>query len=127
MFDGILKNKKIIFGVLAVIVLFLGYRFFFVKETEDAGPSVLIEDKTSVSENERTILQLLADMQSLRLDASILKNKNFLSLEDFSVPLQPEPQGRPNPFAPVGGTVSILPAAAGNIEASLPQSPPSNQ
>jgi hypothetical protein len=99
------KYKTILIWVGVIVILFFAYSYFFVKkDTTASGPSVLVVNKASVSDEERNMLQLLADMQSIRLDTSILQDNAFLNLQDFSVPLQDEPRGRTNPFAPIGNT-----------------------
>lgn len=114
MMPDFLKHKNILIGLVILALAFFAYRFFFVKE-EDIGPSVLVADKASISEEERSILELLSDMQSISLDTSILKNKNFLNLQDFSVSITPEPQGRDNPFSPVGTNSTVTPVPNGKI------------
>lgn len=117
MMPDFLKHKNILIGVVILIASFFAYRFFFAKE-EESGPSVLVADKASISQEERSILELLADMQSINLDTSILKNKNFLNLQDFTVSITPESQGRDNPFAPIGATSVAAPTSSGNPNTS---------
>ncbi|NTV22445.1 MAG: hypothetical protein HGB03_02645 [Candidatus Yonathbacteria bacterium] len=108
MFEIFFKNKKIIFGVLAVILAFVAYQMLFVSgKSTDEGTSVLIEDQGDLSAEDQTTLQMLSDMQTIKLNATVLQNPAFISLQDFSIPLQNEPQGRRNPFAPIGTTNDI--------------------
>jgi len=37
-----------------------------------------------------------------------LQSPAFIGLEDFSLPLEAEPQGRSNPFAPLGATTTTV-------------------
>ena len=48
------------------------------------------------------LIALLLELKSIKLDTAILQNPTFLTLQDFSVTLIPEPVGRVNPFAPLG-------------------------
>lgn len=53
------------------------------------------------------LLKALQDLQRLRLDGSIFSNPVWVTLEDFGKELAPQSAGRPNPFAPIGGGVSV--------------------
>lgn len=109
------KIKKIIIGLLAVGALLLAW--FFLKGDGDvpaaaplaANDSADSEDgllAASVAATEgREILDLLNDLQNLSLDETIFTDPVFLSLQDFSQELSPEPKGRPDPFAPIGEDV----------------------
>ena len=46
----------------------------------------------------------LTDLQSVSLDAPIFKNPAFITLQDFSRQIVPEPIGRHDPFAPLTPT-----------------------
>lgn len=48
------------------------------------------------------LLPFLFQLNSLKLDDSIFSDPVFLSLEDFTVEIAEQPQGRINPFAPLG-------------------------
>lgn len=98
---AILKQNKILFIVLAVvIVLFVGYAMS--DKTPEPGP-LQKQSASGSSDVEQEILQLLMDVQSIRLDSSIFQDPAFATLRDFSREIVQEPSGRENPFAPVGG------------------------
>ena len=52
-------------------------------------------------ESGKEILQLLLNLKSLQLNASIFSNPAFRSLKDFGQDIPPQPRGRENPFAPL--------------------------
>ena len=58
---------------------------------------------------DKEILTLLGDLNSLVLDGSIFNSNAFKSLQDFSLPVEDEPKGRTNPFAPIGVNI-VTPA-----------------
>ncbi|MCI0542755.1 hypothetical protein L0Y69_03340 [bacterium] len=69
------------------------------------------ESLTGVTAEEgKAILALLNDLRSLQLDETFFSDPIFVSLEDWSVVLTPEPIGRPNPFAPIGEDTRTPPA-----------------
>ncbi len=77
---------------------------------EPEGGEAGIEQETGVTVEEgRAVLALLNDLRSLSLDETFFSNRIFMSLEDWSVVLVPEPMGRANPFAPIGQDTTSSP------------------
>jgi len=94
-------RKKIITGVV-IVLLFAAYSALSPSGAEPQG--TLVARSAQVSANfqaGKEILALLVDLKSIRLDGSLFADPVFQSLEDFSIPIEPEPRGRTNPFAPV--------------------------
>ena len=91
-----LKKYK---GALILLVLlavgFWAYIKFFPKIS-----FVLEQTPENVGEELFAALQTL---QSIKLDASIFSDADFLKLQDFETAVEPERSGRANPFAPTGG------------------------
>lgn len=60
----------------------------------------------------KDFLSTLLNLKTLKLSGEIFENTAFKRLEDFSKDLtKGEPEGRPNPFAPIGndvGTVGVI-------------------
>jgi len=101
--DKILKNKKILSGIIILIFGFIAYSVFLkpdVSTTADLVTGTSVSNQQLVTGKE--ILALLVDLKSIQLQSDIFRDKAFRSLDDFSIPISPEPQGRTNPFAPVG-------------------------
>jgi|SRR3989344_5123397 len=85
----------IIIGVL-VILAFFGYSFFM------KGDGVSSEISQSNTTTDEDILTLVETLKKISIDKSLFTSELFIGLQDFSVSLYPEQQGRPNPFALVG-------------------------
>ena len=108
--SNILQKIKIPVIILAVIViLFFGYSYL----TKDNGNTTgLVSDSSSnpaTSQADQDFLKLLLKIQNVRIDPAVFSNPVFLSLQDDGLPILDQPEGRPNPFAPIGndsGTVS---------------------
>lgn len=105
------KNKRtIIVGGIIVFAIFV-YMHAFQNETQAQEPLVAPDaaapSGAGNSQKGREILALLAELKSVRLDESIFSDPMFQSLLDTSVELNPEPKGRPNPFAPLGKDVVL--------------------
>lgn len=49
------------------------------------------------------VLNLLNQIQSLHIDASLFQSPAYQSLVDYTVPIPDQNVGRPNPFAPIPG------------------------
>ena len=109
-----LPIKKIIIGVVIVILLFGLYKAFSGGEEEAAlsseTPSGLPAEQGGV------LLSLLLELKSITLADAIFADAAFQTLEDFTVKLVPEPIGRRNPFAPIGTVESVETAPASTTE-----------
>ncbi len=118
-----LKNI-IIFGVIAVLVI--GGYLYFKPAAEspnlltNTGPGGLVTDSNSGTATMSSdaigqdFLNLLLNVQNIKLDDSIFSDPAFLSLHDSSIVLvQDLKAGRPNPFAPLGTENTAQPGAGG--------------
>lgn len=105
---GIFQNKKILAIIAIIIIVFIAYNYFFKKDNNTqlitSNLDVLQTNKLNAG---KEIVALLSDLKSLQLNDDIFKNKEFRSLEDFSLPIASEPKGRNNPFAPIGVEASV--------------------
>ena len=94
---NILKNKFVVGGVGAVLVLTLAYYLW-----TSAENSALLTTNDGTSPLSQEILITLGQLHTIRLDPAIFTDPVFASLTDFGVTIPPQNAGRRNPFAPVG-------------------------
>lgn len=100
-----LKKNKIL--LIAFVVVSLVFAWSMLGRESSSSSSSLL---TSAAQTQRgaavdqDIIRLLLDMRSIRLDGSVFQTPAFVLLRDFGRDIVPEPQGRPNPFAPVSGS-----------------------
>jgi len=105
--QNILKYKKIIIAAVVVLIAFFIYSAYF--KPGQNGALVAIENQTGRQfAAGKEVLTLLIDLKSIELDGAIFEDASFKSLEDFSLPIDPEPKGRINPFAPIGADPEAL-------------------
>ena len=97
-----LKYKKIIIGLVAVIVLFVLYSMFFAEEPQ--GEELLVSSNQTVQAQivGNEIVAALNQIQTLKLSRDIFEDPVFRSLIDRSIPIPEEPVGKSNPFSPIG-------------------------
>jgi hypothetical protein len=97
---GFLKNNLINILVVAVLVAaaFYAYTYF---SGGDENQAVLVT--TPQEEIGADLLEILTNLQTLKLDDSLFASPTFRNLKNFQVELTPEPVGRDNPFAPYSG------------------------
>ena len=93
----ILKNKFVVGGVGAVLVLTLAYYLW-----TSAENSALLTTNDGTSPLSQEILITLGQLHPMRLDRAMFPAPVFASLTDCGVPIPPQNAGRRNPFAPVG-------------------------
>lgn len=98
--DTLRKHKKTLGIIGVIIVAFVLYNFFLKPDGTQEG--VVSNTPSEQPQAGREILSLLIDLKEIQLNGELLRSQTFQSFEDFSVPIAPEPKGRPNPFAPVG-------------------------
>ena len=107
------RNPLIVLGLL--IVLFYGYKTFFVGEDSDPsgltsvktanGESALITSQNQIAARGRESVRALRRIEQINFnnDKSVLNDDRFLRLKDNTVPvLTFDLPGRGNPFASIG-------------------------
>ncbi len=103
------KYKNIIIALVVIVGAFIAYQSF----TSNKATAVLTATPTStVSPVEQDLIALLLQLHSIKLDESIFTNQSFMSLQDFSQEIVPQPVGRTNPFAPLGAAAITAPIPA---------------
>lgn len=91
--------KKILIALVILVAVFAVYRIFFDREPEAPLSS---ETVSQLPSEDGDLLSLLIQLKSLTLSDALLTDPTFVTLQDFTVELAPEPVGRRNPFAPIG-------------------------
>ncbi len=98
--------KKIVIGS-AVLFTFgaLGY-FMFLKNPPVIPVDVLIPAENQIAGQD--ILVLIDKLKAVSIDASLFSSTLFTNLKDLGTPINPEAQGRPNPFAIIGVDIGTI-------------------
>ena len=94
------KYKTII---ILLVVAVIGY-FVYTQFLSATPATVSSADSSGVVGQD--ILDLVASFEAVSIDPTLFSNSQFQNLKDFTVVLQPESQGRVNPFAPLGNDIS---------------------
>jgi TolA-binding protein len=104
------KLKKIIFTIVALIIIFVVYAVF-IKKDPSVDPLITGAERSGPSAQllGTQISQALLRIEQIKLDKTIFNNELYRSLQDRSIPIEQEPKGRQNPFAPIG---AISPVSA---------------
>lgn len=99
--DFFKKYKLTLIGTIIVIIVFVAYQNFYVANKED---NLLITSDGQIAGSivGKEVIQLLGELESIKLDTSIFTEPSFNSLYDFGQDIESELRGRPNPFAPIG-------------------------
>jgi hypothetical protein len=103
------KLKKIITTLVVIGIVYFGYTNFVQRDSSNSGSLISgangLSNQRNLAETQalgNQITQALIQIESLSLDRSIFENSIFKSLNDRSEPINSEPIGRTNPFAPLG-------------------------
>ncbi len=99
-----LNFTNLVIALIAVLLLIVGYFTFWRGKTEQPVPGLITASSTlnPIDDGNKEFLRLLNNLKRLNLSGQLFERVIFQDLRDFSVKLTPEPQGRPNPFAPLG-------------------------
>lgn len=98
----ILSQRNIMLAAALLLVGFALYQLFW--KTDEAGTALQQAVGPESETPSRNVAQLLSSIRSISIDESFFSDPVFQSLQDFTTPIAPEPQGRQNPFAPIGQT-----------------------
>ncbi len=95
-----LNRQKILLGVLGLVVVIAGVYYSNLWTQTPIGEILATtEEQTTVGED---VLILVNKLKMVTIDPTIFSDSLFTSLQDLSVPVDPENQSRFNPFAPIG-------------------------
>lgn len=114
MFSLISQHKKLIIGIIAVILIFIGYGVFIAGDNTDNITDALTVDTSSSGGDtaaaaasnavgKQFVSQLLA-IQNIHFNIDFFSDPAYSYLQDTSRELTPQDAGRDNPFAPVEKT-----------------------
>jgi hypothetical protein len=95
----ILQHKLLSLGVFIVLLGALWYGFAASSSPAPVLSTTNLANSTDTQDQE--LVSTLLQLQAISLDGTILSDPGFLSLQDFTTQITPEPVGRPNPFAPL--------------------------
>lgn len=94
-------SKNTTISIAAGIVV-LGVIAYFLWMRPDADPNVSIDGFAPTTEAQAVFLTLARQLEPVSFDGSVLADPRFLSLVDLKTAIVPEPEGRNDPFAPLG-------------------------
>ncbi|HEY9480663.1 MAG TPA: hypothetical protein VIR98_00320 [Candidatus Paceibacterota bacterium] len=90
--------------IILVVLIIIGAAGYFYAGRDQAPDDLLTSapvDGMAAGAVEGDLLPALLQLKKLRLDDTIFSDASFTSLVDSGQTLAPQPQGRPNPFAPI--------------------------
>ena len=96
--------KNIIIFVAILAGLYFAYTFFF---KDNSAPVSTISPAGAGGDVGSSILPVLLQLKTIKLDQSVFSDPVFKSLQNFGRELPREDTGRPNPFAPVDQSAQV--------------------
>lgn len=91
--------------ILVTLVVVAGAYWFFFIQTSNQPP--LTTSSAVESASQVRFQTLVASLQNIKFNSSILSDPKFTALVDITTPVTPEPSGRVDPFAPVPGVAGL--------------------
>ena len=107
------KTQKILLGVVLVLGLGGAGYYFYSGGSPTTIPVVDIISSGNSQAVGEDILIIVSKLDSISIESSVFSGALFNSLRDYASTLTTEPQGRSNPFAPLGVEGSSQAAAVG--------------
>ncbi len=104
--ESVLQHKNFVIIVGTGLIIAAAFLFLSKTDPESAGAAAALSAETRArleqsAEIEREIIQELRKLQSITFDDSLYEDPSFQQLVDFSRPIESQPVGRDNPFAPL--------------------------
>lgn len=94
-----ITSSTLLIIISACIVAAGAYWYFFT----DTGNQPPLETTTTQNDAQTEFQTLVGELQPVSFDTSIFSDLRFKALHDLTTPISPEPEGRPDPFAPIAG------------------------
>ncbi len=98
------STKSILIVVGVLLVFAIGYFYFQGGRPVDND---LIQEVSQNDDVAARVVSLLNQIESLRIDASFFEDEAYQTLIDHTQDIPPVPVSRPNPFAPLPGSVPV--------------------
>jgi hypothetical protein len=99
MIDAFKRHKMIVILILVLV----GIGIWYITSSSGTPEPTLTNAGDSLQGEDQELVQTLLRLRSITLDGAIFQNPIFVNLKDFTVQIQPEPVGRPDPFARLSG------------------------
>lgn len=97
-------SKNTTISIAAGIVV-LGIVAYFLWMRPDTQESVTVSGLGPSSQAQATFLTLAAQLEPISFDPRVLSDPRFTALVDIRTLIEPEAEGRVDPFAPLPGVV----------------------
>lgn len=105
-------NKTTIITIVSIIAI-AGAVYFFFMGRSTPGEVGSLEEQTDpeIQASAARVLVLLNQINSIKIDPAFFTSPEYQTLRDYSIAIPTLPVGRPNPFAPLPGSVVPAPAS----------------
>lgn len=105
------KDSKLKYLVITLIVA-IGLLVYFYWSGSQTPESMTLDEIDSVNQAVGVrVLNLLNEINALKIDTDFFKGQAYQTLRDYTVEIPALPVGRPNPFSPVAGMPLTSPGA----------------
>lgn len=97
------KFSKVIFGGIVVAGLMFAYNWLYLQPKKAEEADYIRGENQSITSSEigREIISTLNRLRTITIDPDFFQDERYVRLEDFSVEIDPQPVGNPNPFLQV--------------------------
>ncbi|MDB5238925.1 MAG: hypothetical protein JWO00_260 [Candidatus Parcubacteria bacterium] len=89
--------------VVVIVVALAAVGYFYTQGSSVPAGSTGLTATNGSGDVGLAEINLLNQIESIRMDSSLFQNPTYLSLKDYTVEIPSQNVGRPNPFAPIPG------------------------
>jgi hypothetical protein len=90
------NNKNVVYAIVLFAIAIIAYNFLL-KSSQEASLNGI-----SAQNIGNDVVELNRSLQAVTLDQSLFSSPEYKTLTDWSPNIPSQPQGRSNPFAPLG-------------------------
>ncbi|MBP9757994.1 MAG: hypothetical protein KBD06_05320 [Candidatus Pacebacteria bacterium] len=107
------KIKKNMLWIIVLVVVVVGGVWYGMSGGGVENAQLLTTDVVNDSGSptadtvDRDLVETLLTLRAITLSGTIFNDPAFKVLQDFGTTIVPEPVGRDNPFAPIGGNTQV--------------------
>jgi hypothetical protein len=101
------SSSKTIFILLGLATVAFG-GYYMVSQQAASTPEITESTMQQTLNRTQAFIEYRQTLNQVRFDFSIFEDDRFRVLRSYSEPVEPKPEGRPNPFAPVGNDAGVV-------------------
>lgn len=93
-------SRTVAIGLILGLIVIAAIAYTLMQNKDD-DETISVTDEGALA-SEATFVTLASELDAIDFDTTVLNDPRFIGLSNIHTAITPEPQGRPDPFAPLG-------------------------